>query len=41
MEIESDSSVVVNHIRGGASFWKLTALITNINTVANQIDRIE
>lgn len=41
VEVESDSSVVINQIRGDTSFWGLRALLMNIVTLPNRIDRIE
>lgn len=40
VEIESDSKVVIDQIKGGVSYWRLRALINNISTLANKIESV-
>lgn len=40
VEIELDSSVVIEQIKGGASFWRLKTLLANIATIATRVEKI-
>lgn len=40
VEIESDSSVIINQINGGISHWWTRALNMNISTTARRIDHV-
>lgn len=40
VEVESDSKVVINQIKGGAPRWQLRTLLVNISTTASLFDRV-
>lgn len=40
MEIEYDSSVVIEQVKSNTSFCRLRAILVNIATIANRVEQI-